>query len=758
MRNRHFMENKNYVLAAGVFLLVICIITLSLHVLDIYNIFYKNACEALEGHTETALAVLESRISRQREATAWCGENIMQGAESDIGAILKEATDDNELYEYFYVSPTEITYYANGNIRKNDNYEKLNQIYGFEYKNNFVSVIQEGVNKEGDTVPYLYGVYPVRVEDSGEKGYVISASEVENLFGEDSFNYLTEIGSCCIVNRTGDILLKDSGFAKEIGPEANFYVSMENRSNQGRGIKSALTKIKTAIPNEAGGSVTYKAASGEETYVSYHRIDGTREHFLVISFNDGILDDMIHAVMLRSFLVGLGVFILMGITLLTIWTKGENAGNIIRKLAYEDEVTGGKNLNYFKRAAAEIIRENKEVPFIMYRFDILNFRYINEAYGHKKADGVLTACIEEFKHFYSKNELCVRINSDHFVALVINDLSVNQRYQNYLKSVGEKAREIGVRYPIRLRVGMYQIHKGDRDIDIMIDHANVARKSMTGNEKSLESFYSDRIMADMKKVNEIESVMQSALSKGEFKVYLQPKWDIVNDCVVGAEALVRWIRDDGSMVYPSDFIPIFESNGFIEKLDFYMLETLCETMHRLEELDEYILYPISVNQSRILIINPDYVRNVEKLFKRYETAVEKLEIEITETVFFDEKEKMLDVINNLKALGVTLSMDDFGSGYSSLSILKDVPFDVLKIDRGFVTETANSNSSIIILQKIIDLAKSLGIDVICEGVETIEQVDNLRKLGCEKVQGYYFGKPMPIEDFLEKFCRRDEEY
>ena len=186
-----------------------------------------------------------------------------------------------------------------------------------------------------------------------------------------------------------------------------------------------------------------------------------------------------------------------------------------------------------------------------------------------------------------------------------------------------------------------------------------------------------------------------------------------------------------------------------------MLEKLCKEIRNLEEENVYRMVPISVNQSRILINNPDYVKNVEKVISRYEINKRYLEIEITETVFFDEKDKMIDVVNQLKELGLSLAMDDFGSGYSSLNILRDIPFDILKIDREFVSESVASKSSIIIMQKIIEMAQGMNLRVICEGVETKEQVDILRELGCMVVQGYYYDKPLPMNEFLEKYCQKD---
>ena len=262
------------------------------------------------------------------------------------------------------------------------------------------------------------------------------------------------------------------------------------------------------------------------------------------------------------------------------------------------------------------------------------------------------------------------------------------------------------------------------------------------------------MVRDMRKVNKIESSMEQALFNGEFKLFIQPKWDIVENHLYGGEALVRWIRDDGTMVYPSDFIPIFEKNGFIEQLDMFMLESSCQLIRQLMDAGKPV-YPISVNQSRVLLHNPQYLDKVKEVMHRYDIPGHCIELEVTETVLFMDQERMLYIMNSLKAEDIPLSMDDFGSGYSSLNMLKDFPFDVLKIDKEFFSESITSEASILILTKIVEMAHGLGIKVICEGVETKDQIEILRKVGVRYVQGYYYSRPIPGAKFLEQFCELD---
>ena len=742
------------ILTTGLFILLGCLIACAIHMLTVGKIYKENAEADLLGHMDVAIEVINHEVHDQREATQACADALLYRVENeDIATIMWEYMEEYEGYEFYYAAPDGITHFANGVLERDGAYEQISTIHHYEYRNNFICITQEGDNVRGERVSYWVGVCPVQLDGYEETGYLLSRRENQDLFKDECFDYLGDLGTCCIIKKEGTLVTADDSYVREFGLGNNFFDALFEYSNGSGYSKTQINRIRTALPTMVSGTEEFYSDAGRNVFVAYEEIQGTRDRYLMVVYHEDILMDMIQPVLLRNFLLWTIILVIMMSTIGFVWQQGRAAQKTVEHLAFDDVVTGGKNLNFFRKRAPEIINQNRETPFLVYRFDIMNFRYINEAYGHEKADEVLKACVQEFEKVYSKNELCVRINSDHFLALIINDTNAKVNNRNYVNAIGESARSNGVRYPIRLRVGIYQVRKDDYDIDIMIDHANAARKSLNETDKIMEAMYSEKIVSNMKKVDAIESQMQNAIANDEFKIFLQPKWDIVNDCLVGAEALVRWIKKDGSMVYPSDFIPLFESNGFIEKLDFHMLEMLCKRIRELEDEGTYKIVPISVNQSRILINNPDYVKNVEKVISRYDINAEHLEIEITETVFFDEKNKMIEVVKELKKLGLNLAMDDFGSGYSSLNILRDIPFDILKIDRGFVSESVASKSAVVIMQKIIEMAHGLNIKVICEGVETKEQVDILRELGCTRVQGYFYDKPIPMDEFLEKYCK-----
>ena len=290
----------------------------------------------------------------------------------------------------------------------------------------------------------------------------------------------------------------------------------------------------------------------------------------------------------------------------------------------------------------------------------------------------------------------------------------------------------------------------------MIDKANLARKSVVTSSRSLEAEYREQLMEETRKQERVESRMHEALDKGEFRPYLQPKWNMVTDQIYGAEALIRWVDSKGNVIPPSEFIPVFEKNGFIEQVDFYMLDAICKYIREMLDQGREV-YPVSINQSRYLLYDPNYIMKVQEIMLKYRVPKGLIELEITETVFFNEKERMLEVMRNLKEFNMNLSIDDFGSGYSSLNLLRDIPFDVLKIDRGFLDESSQSETGKWILRKIVEMADGLNLKVICEGVETHEQVEMLLDIGCIYAQGFLYSRPVPLDDFMEKYNVLREE-
>lgn len=736
----------------GLILLVclgVCIFMVSL----LQKSYQTEISENFQEHHESAGEIIDATVTNMsiivEAAALTLGNEEFAYSKKEIFSVIKAYSSYDGFSELLYVD-------TNGYYYRNNSYDLVSGISEDQQK-----LYKKIGDNEGKYIGFeeLDGVeatkelvmaYPV-MRNQTIVGYFIADADITDLFSLSAFNYQKEMGTCFLIDKKGNIILRSHDDKIISREEYDFQDGIMDYSGGKEIAKQELLYAISEMGKGNKGFVTIKTKANDSMQISYCPLETINNIYLVSCYNDNLVDDRVQPLIFRSVLSCIAIVTLMVGVILFVWSSAKNANLTIEKLAYEDPITKGRNLNYFKEFATKVMGVYKETPFVIYRFDILNFRYINEAYGHQRADEILKSCIRNFGEIFAENELCVRMNSDQFLAILVNDQHVNQKINQYHGRVNQDARSIGIKYPIRFKTGIYQSKKHEKNIDIMIDHANAARKSLSGDEKDMTAIYSDRIVTNMQKLNRIESDMQRALATEEFKVYLQPKWDIVNDQICGAEALVRWIKPDGSMVYPDEFIPVFENNGFVEKLDFYMLEMVCQQLRMLIDVGRAV-YPVSVNQSRLLLHSPDYVTNVQKILKKYNIPENLIELEITETVFLDDRSNMIETMNNLKNYGVRLDMDDFGSGYSSLNMLKDVPFDVIKIDREFFSESVSNEASQWILQKIVEMINGLGMQVICEGVETAEQIEFLKNIGCNKVQGYYYSKPIPANEFITKYC------
>ena len=415
-----------------------------------------------------------------------------------------------------------------------------------------------------------------------------------------------------------------------------------------------------------------------------------------------------------------------------------------------DWITSLPNYTHFLEAGDRYIREHKEQKFVLIYTDFINFQFLNEVYGYSEGDKVL----KEYGRVLCEDGgvMHARITADRFVSLYeLTDAEENRK--SFLHMAEVFCDTVNSRYD-ECKLGVVGgLAELDRSLDSFahnVDNANVARKKAKEDMISQIVVYTPALRVELQKQMEIVARMADALAEGEFKLFLQPKVDMFTNQVIGAEALVRWFRPDGTMVSPGDFIPIFEKNGFVTQLDFEILrQVLCMQQERL--MDGKPIVKVSVNFSRKHQENPNYIRQLDEMLERYKVPTKSLEIEITESVFMYDLAPLTESIRQLKQRGLSISIDDFGAGYSSLNVLSKVKADIVKLDRQFLldVEMEKDNFSSEFLQMLINMIKQLGFKVLAEGVETEEQVNLLKEAGCRFAQGYYYARPMPVEQFLE---------
>ncbi|WMJ90480.1 bifunctional diguanylate cyclase/phosphodiesterase [Anaerocolumna sp. MB42-C2] len=415
----------------------------------------------------------------------------------------------------------------------------------------------------------------------------------------------------------------------------------------------------------------------------------------------------------------------------------------IKNRAEKDALTDIPNLLKFTADAEELIRTNRDKSYAVVVFDIDKFRIINDLYGSKEGDGVLKYIGYILKNKISQNFLYCRMYADNFAILMQYNKDSDFGYIADL--LGEEVKQ----YPLKLGVMLsFGVCKAEDDTDIitLCDRASLAKKTIKGNVLELVAYYDETLRQRGIEDKDIENEMNLALENGEFEIYLQPKVLIATTEVIGAEALVRWVHPSKGIISPERFIPLFEKNGFIIKLDYLVWEMAFVTLRKwLDEGFEPI--PISVNVSRLHIHNADIVQKFIMLAEKYKVPRNLIELELTETAFLNNLDELSYLAHNLKKEGFILSMDDFGTGYSSLNMLKDVPVDVIKIDRGFLNEIVTTERGKTVIQYTIAMAKKLNIEVIAEGVENFVQAKFLYEAGCETAQGYFYSKPIPVPKF-----------
>jgi diguanylate cyclase (GGDEF)-like protein/PAS domain S-box-containing protein len=423
----------------------------------------------------------------------------------------------------------------------------------------------------------------------------------------------------------------------------------------------------------------------------------------------------------------------------------------IEEASYRDIVTGYGNFEKFKLDAQQILNDSPQEDFVMFYFNIKNFKYINETYGHAIGDRTLKAVADVLAKHMREGETFSRVISDTYIMMIhsSDDDNFMNTFENIRNEVRDTCKIIQDRFAVDLTTGILVIDENMHSYSInrLVDRAMMAGKSINANTGATYAFYDDEYHKAVLNEAQIENSMTDALKNNEFRAYAQPKYDISTNTLIGAELLVRWISPSKGFLEPAAFIPSFEKNGFIYQIDCFMLEEACKSLRRYLDSDIYVL-PFSVNLSRITLAHPDFLTSVQEIVDKYYIPHHYIEFEITESIFSEDYENMINVLNQLKSWDFIINMDDFGTGYSALTLLKDLPLDVIKLDHDFLARSvANDKNTTYILKSIIDMAHALDIKVVSEGIEEQEQLDMLKSLNCEIGQGFLFAKPMPIDDY-----------
>lgn len=421
-----------------------------------------------------------------------------------------------------------------------------------------------------------------------------------------------------------------------------------------------------------------------------------------------------------------------------------------KEKAYRDSVADISSMEKFRIDMEPILKEKSKSDYYMIAADIDKFKVVNTLYGYHEGDRMLKFIARMMQKGLQQGDCISRNSADNFVILkrAQKDEEVTEYLEKVYDSIQENVAHQETNYRILLKAGIYRITEEDYNISSIIDKAIMAKKTIGQIHTSTHEFYSEDMRQNAIEAKNLENEMEIALEEHQFCVYLQPQIDLKTKKIASAEALVRWKHPEKGMISPAKFVPVFENNGFITKLDLYMWEETIKTVVKWRE-EQRTMVPLAINISRADVEKEGMIEKLIDLMEKYQLETKWIKTELTESMYSDEDSLIMDRMQQLKEYGFKIAVDDFGSGYSSLHLLKKMPIDIMKIDKSFLDdmEAGADVRDEIVIRDIVEMGKHLNLQIIVEGVETKEQSDFLEMLGCDIAQGYYYGGPVSVPVF-----------
>lgn len=715
---------------------VIILVILILYTKSIKDLIYKNIYNNITELSEQTATQLNLAITDQKKFVEIMVDSINRGFFKSSEEIFDRFRDDLSDYKFTRL----VILDRSGNGTTSDGYTVSNYSNIQEFFNQDDVYVSD--NRPSTVSDNQVNIYSKKFTMNGEEKVLmatINTADYKNILLRRLFNK----GGTYLINNDGHILIDSFDLIKD--KTVTLYEHMETTHHVTQ--KSEAKKIiqmKENIKNKQIGTFDIKF-DDEVYFIHYEKVNINDWYVVTTAANSTIAKELITLIVITQ-----GFSLLVSLIIISICVyiniSNQKVNNKLYKVAYIDPVTSLGNEGYFKANGKLFLEKYKNNTYI-FSLDINKFKALNNIHGYDFCNKILKKIGENIVSILTEDAIVSRISNDVF-AFLIHD---NKDIENLLKDIFDKVSNIvidGVSIHLNLSVGVYKIKNEDTDINRVLDKAYMARAKIKGLYDKSYYIFDDILENKLVEEQKIESCMESALKNKEFKVIYQPKIFTNNEKIAGAEALVRWYKDD-KIIPPNKFIPLFEANKFIIKLDLYIFEQVCKDLNEWKE--KYNFMPIvSINVSKAHFVSEKFIEEYVNLTDKYNIDRKYIDLEITESAMIDEGIDVLEIFKSIKSKGFTISIDDFGTGYSSLSMLQSMPIDVLKIDKVFV-DKADLNSNKNIINYIMLIALQLGVKTIVEGVETKEQMEFIKKIKGDIIQGYYYSKPLIKEEFEDYF-------
>lgn len=724
--------------------LIILLVSIVIAMTFISSVFYirfirdmtnENAYNNITELSEQTATQLNLSIQNQMKFIDIIVEFINKGYPQELQDIFDRFNPDLDSYHFTRL----VILDRKGNGVTSDGYEVEN------YPNISEFFEKDGVylseNRPSTVSNQQVNIYSKTFEFSNEDYVLFATIKTENykeilsrrLFGGEGGTYL--------INNQGIVLIDSFDSINDTNVNLYEYIKEEYELTSKKDIEN-IDKMKKNILE--GKVATFDFASGSGiSFLHYEKLN-VNEWYVVSVAPDNTISKksglFLGLSLLLCFIIN---FIVIGI-LIYIYFSNQRKNKRLYEAAYVDPVTALKNELYFREHAMKYLENNKE-KYVMV-IDIDNFKKYNKMYDYEFCNLILRNFGKKIEAILPKDNITCRMSRDIFVCAFCYT-GIIEKLLTKINSAVAKLDVEGKFINIDSSLGVYNLDNDD-NINVALEKANMAHSRIKGIYNEKFYVFDEKLENRLLEKQKIEADMEAALENNEFKIIYQPKISTTTKKLVGAEALVRWHSADG-MISPSKFIPIFEENKFILKLDLYVFEQVCKDIVELKK--KYGNVPIiSVNVSKENFVNENFIDEYVENIKKYGIKAKNIELEITESAMVDEGTDIMKILSNIKKKGFIVSIDDFGTGTSSLSLLQDIPIDIIKIDKTFI-DNADLNSNENLINYIEFIAKKLGVKTIVEGVETEKQVEFICKLKCDMIQGYYYSKPILKEEFEEKF-------
>ena len=705
---------------------------------------YSDSISKLSEISEQNVKILNSQINSQMESMTEISARIAVPSNWDIDYTMYTLNKVMERYPFKrmgIIFPDGTSYVTNGEtyVIPEEQFEYIES--AFEGENVISNIASDAF--DGDKIISLQ----VPVYKDSEIVAVLTASyEPEILQEMLSVSFFNGQGYSYIVRSTGDIVA-DSSHPTSFQNVVNIFTSL-NESNESNA--SVSEEMKNHMQLNENGYINF--TNDVNKYMYYSSV-GINDWYLLSVIPTSVIDSTRSDIMNSTYILCLAIILIFVIIVLYSVNLERKKRSELQQILYVDPITQGYSFQRFCiEAKQHLEKDDRQAAVIV--LDIEKFKVINEMFGYEEGDRVLQYIWSLLREWVRDDEIYSRWIADRFniLAYYESEDELIERLNALAADIMNNRTEKRNGFIIRPVIGVYRVINRTLDIQTMQNYASIAHSTIKGGSGSgCIAFYDEEYKNTILNNKILEDQLVTALEKEEFVVFYQPKYDTVSKELVGAEALVRWKKPDGTYIPPYKFIPTAEKNGFIIKLDKYVFNRVCQDQRRWLEEGKRVV-PVSVNLSRQHLYNSEFINDYSNMVEKSGVPIDKLELEITESAMFENQDEFLSIIDRLHGIGFRILMDDFGTGYSSLMMLKSIPIDVMKLDKSFVDDYNNEKGEKII-SSVTQLAKSMHIEVTAEGVETEEQYEFMKNLGCDNIQGFYFARPMPQEDFdalLEK--------